>query len=283
LTIKSLGDLGIEDVTIIIPGSQVSKYNTMYEENKTNKEYAAFKDYDKVVSEFVKANNLNYKVFVLEDFDIRNTILSTLNAISLTGYSGVASCIMAGAIAVKDYAQFAKSNLNCNKIGLCLSRVYQYDRHLAMYGMIGLPPRDMSVDTNFFVVDMTKITNLNYSNDGQFLSDAIKKKQLAYLDRNLNHKSDVLIGAAISARQTIAHNLRAQNGYILNFWNKVIAAPNKQKVEEIFGYPYHKYKDITINVGKWLPETTANRIIANGNETERVTSGLLECMDVIDL
>lgn len=283
LTIKSLGDLGIDDVTIIIPGSQVVKYNKMYEDNPTNKEFVVFKDYDKRIAEFVKSNNLNYKVFVFDDFDVRNTIASTINAIKLTEYRGVVSCIMSGAIAIKDYRDFARSNLNCKEIGTCLSRVYQFDKHLAMYGMIGLPAKDMAVDTNFFVVDMSKASNLITLSDSQLLNNAIKRKQLTYLDRNLNHKSDILIGSAISARQTVSHNLRAQNGYILNFWNKAIMSPSKQTTEEIFGYPYHFYKKVAANMQQWIPESTVSRIVLNGTETENVIGGLHECMDIIDL
>ena len=85
-TLNSLKNKGITDVTIIIPGSQVNKYNDMYNNNPSNPEYKAFKNYDNLISSFLKNNNLNYKAYVVEDFDVRNTLVSTLKVIADLGY-----------------------------------------------------------------------------------------------------------------------------------------------------------------------------------------------------
>ena len=102
-TLNSLKEHGIKDVTIIIPGSQVSKYNKMYSENPSNSDFTAFKDYDKLISSYVKNNNLDYKVYVVEDFDVRNSFVSTLRVAMDLGYQEIIACILSGAVINKDY------------------------------------------------------------------------------------------------------------------------------------------------------------------------------------
>lgn len=284
LTLESLLDCGVEDITVIIPGSQVEKYNNMYKENPTIKEFEAFKDYDKAIGNYIKSKNANIKAFVYDDFNIRNTVSSAINFISLTDTTGIVACLMSGAIVLKDYTTVAKDYLAFKEFGMCLTRVYQNNNQLSMYHMIGLPQIDKSVDVNFFLVDMSKVTSNQLNmNDTELLNDAVKRKQLTYLDRELNGKDDPLIGTAISARQTLAHQLKMQAGYVINIWNKSIKPVELHKSEEIYGYPFHIYGQYVKKVDNYLPRSTVNKIVANGNETLKCTSGLFECLDIIDL
>lgn len=284
LTLQSLIDCGIEDVIVIVPGSQVTKYNKMYNDNPTNPEFQAFKDYDKKIGEFVKANNTNYKVYVFDDFDIRNTVSSTLRFVEAFGCGEIAVAILSGTIVIKDFTQCIKQDLMLKTFGGCLARVYQNNQQLSMYHMLGMPQMDKSIDVNFFVADMTKLGSLDLAlSDSELLSNLIKNKQLTYLPRDYNGKDDVLIGAAISARQTIAHNLKIQHGYIVNLWNKSIKGNDALKSEEIYGYPLNIYSKYVKPVANYLPKSTVNKIITNGNETERWTGGLYDCLDIIDL
>ena len=158
LTLNSMIENGIDDIHVIIPGSQVEKYNKMYNENSNNSEYAAFKDYDKAIGSFIKQQTISIQAFIYDDFDIRNTVQSTINAIHLTGCQEIVACVMAGSLVVNDYRDHAKQALLFKELGTCYSRVYQGHSQLSMYHMIGLPQVDRSMDVNFFIVDMSKIT-----------------------------------------------------------------------------------------------------------------------------
>jgi hypothetical protein len=284
LTLSSMFDSGIKDIVVIIPGSQVVKYNGMYNENSHNPEFAAFKDYDKRLSAFIKEKGIDAKVFVVDDFNIRNTVTSTLKVVADLECTGIVSCVLSGAIVIKDYSLSAKEHLMYKEFGACMTRVYQNHGQLAMYAMVGLPEVDKSVDVNFFVADMSKLSpsKLN-SGDSEFLSDVAKRKQMTILPRDYNGKDDPLIGLAISARQTIAHNLKIQAGYVVNLWNKSIKLNSTLKSEEIYGYPFNFYSKYVRTVQDYLPRSTVNKIIANGEEAEKCAGGLYECLDIIDL
>lgn len=285
LTLQSLIDCGIEDIVVIIPASQVNKYNKMYNENPTNPEFKAFQDYDKRISSFIKdSGHPNIKAFIFDDFDIRNTVMSTLKFINAYGCNEIVACIMSGAIAIRDYTSTIKGEMLLKTVGACMTRVYQNDRQLSMYHMLGYPQNDKSIDVNFFAIDASKINNINPTmSDSEYLNSLLKSNNLVYLPRNYNGKDDVLIGLAISARQTLAHQLRMQAGYVINIWNKSIKPTELHKSEEIFGYPFDIYKMYAEKVGNNLPLSTMERIINNGKETEKWTGGLLDCMDIIDL
>jgi len=284
VTLNSLKDKGIKDVTIIIPGSQVEKYNKMYSENSSKTDYQAFKDYDKLILSYIKTNNLNYKAYVVDDFDIRNSLVSTLKVVMDLNYNEVVVCILSGAIVNKDYTDYIYNALNYKTYGLCYSRVYNNHNQLSMYHMLGLPRNDSSFDLNFFIVDVTKVQDLDLQKtDSKLLSDAVKNKTITILSREFNGKDDVLIGTAISARQTIAHNLKIQSGFIVNLWNKSIRPNDSLRSEEIYGYPFDLYNQYTDNLDNFLPGTTLNKIRINAKETGKLTSGLYGCLDIIDL
>ncbi len=284
LTLKSMHDCGINNITVVVPGRQVDKYNKMYYEKPTDPEYQAFQNYDKKIKEFVTNNNIDAKIFVYDGFDIRNTVTSTLRFINDYGCSEIVACILSGALVIKDYRNSVRDQLLMKEIGACTTRVYQNHNQLSMYHMIGLQQIDRSLDVNFFAVDMTKIKPAQLQmDDGALLNDATKRKQLAHITREFNGKDDPLIGTAISARQTIAHNLKIQAGFIVNLWNKSIKGPGQLKSEEIFGYPFNYYSKYVSEVGSYLPKSTVDKIINNGEETEKWTSGLYDCLDIIDL
>jgi hypothetical protein len=284
LTLSSMFDSGIKDIVVIIPGSQVVKYNGMYNDNSHNPEFAAFKDYDRRLSAFIKEKGIDAKVYVVDDFDIRNTVTSTLKIVAELGNREIVACVLSGAIVIRDYTETVKDALQFKEFGACLTRVYQNHGQLAMYAMVGLPEVDKSVDVNFFVADMSRIPLAKLdSGDSQFLSDVAKRKQMTTLPRDYNGKDDPLIGLAISARQTIAHNLKIQAGYVVNLWNKSIKLNSSLKSEEIYGYPFNFYSKYVRTVEDYLPKSTVNKIIANGEESEKCAGGLYECLDIIDL
>jgi hypothetical protein len=283
LTLESLINCGIDNIVVIIPGSQVEKYNKMYNENPTNPEYVAFKDYDKKIAEYIKQqSNLNIQAYVLDDFEIKNTVCSTLKAALLTDTREIVTCIMAGIVVIKDYTEIIKNELGVKEFGACFTRVYYNDPRLSMYQMLGLPKDDRSLDVGFFVADLTKINENQLTSDSAYLNDATKRKQVSFISRAFNGRDDILIGSAISARQTLIHHTRILNGFVVNLWNKAIKGSDQLKSEEIFGYPFDIYGQYVDKVGNFLPKTTRNRIAANGKETARWTSGFHQCNEVID-
>lgn len=288
LTLNSLLDSGIKDFSVIIPTSQVEKYNKMYNENTGNPDFEIFKNFDKRVKKFADLAGVergaSISVFSADNFDVRNTVASMLNILRDGGItSEKVSCQMAGTITLKDYRSKAEQIVN-NPFGFCFSRVYGRDRRLSMYHMLGLPKVDNSLDNNFFVIDMSKIENRHFvGNDRALLSEAQKNKQITYLPREFNFKDDILIGDAISARETVCHNLRASRGYNLNFWNKSMQPFERQKSEEIFGYPYDFYSKYAMLSREHLPQGTVNKIIENGSHTEKYVKDLRTCIDIIDL
>lgn len=285
LTLESLIDCGVNDIVVIIPGSQVEKYNKMYSENPNNAEYTAFKDYDKRIAEYVKQKQsvVSIEAYVLDDFDVRSTVCSTLKAALLTGTREIVTCIMAGVIVIKDYTDVVKFELGVKEFGACFTRVYYNDPRLAMYHMLGLPRDDRSLDVAFFIADLSKIGEHMLTNDSTYLNDAMKRKQVSIISRSLNGRDDVLIGAAISARQTLIHHTRILSGYVVNVWNKAIKSTDSLKSEEIYAYPLDKYGYYVERVGSYLPRSTKNKILANSKETARWTSGFYDCAEVIDL
>lgn len=290
LTLNSLIDSGIKEMSVIVPTTQIEKYDRMYHENSTNPDYTIFKNFDKRIKRFADLASVerdaSIDVFNADNFDIRNTVSSMLTIIQELGInSEKVACQMAGTITLKDYRRKGEEVLN-NPFGFCYSRVYEKNRRLAMYHMIGLPRVDNSLDNNFFLVDMLKINSriINQAaNDRQLLIEAQKNKQITYLPREFNFKEDPLIGSAISARETVCHNLRASKGYNLNFWNKSMQAFDKQKSEEIFGYPYDFYAKYAAISKEHLPIGTVNKIRENGKHTETYVKELRTCMDIIDL
>ena len=50
-----------------------------------------------------------------------------------------------------------------------------------------------------------------------------------------------------------------------------------------FAYPFNYYSKYAREVGDNLPQSTVNKIIMNGDETEKWTNGLYDCLDIIDL
>lgn len=288
LTLNSLIDSGIKEMTVIVPTSQIDKYNRMYDENNTNPDFAIFKNFDKRIKKFADLASVergtNIDVFNADNFDIRNTVSSMLVIIRELGInSEKVACQMAGTITLKDYRQKADTVLG-NVFGFCYSRVYEKDRRLGMYHMIGLPRTDNSLDNNFFLIDMLKVNNkMIGKNDKILLNEAATNKQITYLPRQFNYKDDILIGNAISARETVCHNLRASRGYNLNFWNKSMQPFEKQKSDEIFGYPYDFYAKYAMIAREHLPVGTVSRITENGKHTETYVKELRTCIDIIDL
>jgi len=283
LTLQSLFNNNIDNIVVIIPESQISKYNKMYKENTSKQEFKIFEDFDKRVKRFIDNSGKNIDLFIVDDFDVANAVTSTIRTINTLEYKGYITCLMAGTIVLNDFRKEVKNSTD-KTFGLCLSRVYQEDRHLSMYHMIGLPKVDKSLDINFFTVNMDNISeNDILSNDIQLLNNASVTKRITHLPRKFNAKDDVLIGNAISARQTVVHNLRSQDSYVLNLWNKAISQYDRLKSEDFFAYPFEHYGKYAEAVKDNLPFTTAHRIIKNGNESRIWAGGLKECIDIIDL
>lgn len=284
LTLESMLDSGIEDICVIIPNSQVQKYNQMYSENPTKPDFQVFKNYDKLIGSYIKSKNADIKAYVYDDFDIKNTITSTLSFINASDVQEIVACVMSGCLVIKNYGNEPKLSLSFKELGACYVRVYAGHNQLQMYHMIDLPKYDPTIDCNFFVVDMTKIAPYHLEmSDVALMNNITKRKQLCILPREYNGKDDVLIGEAISARQTLMHQLNIKSGYVVNLWNRAIRNPDSHKSDEIFGYPFDIYKKYAERVSSYLPRTTIQKMIDSGKETERWTAEFQDLIEIIDL
>lgn len=264
LTIKSaLKNSSHERMIVLIPRSQVDKYNKMYEDNLNNPEFEAFKDYDKTVVKFCKKD-----VFVVDDWDQNNTISCVIDVLSNLNSKGNHFVIGAGNLILKDpFTEELSQILSTNALAITRSRVYSDNKRLNMYHMIGLPKDDNIVDANLFALNMDSFTQIPF-NDSSLLLELSNTKKRVLLPRHFNMKYDPLIGTAISARETIMHNVRAAKAIAINFWMPSIKKYEQLHSEETFGYPFDIYLEYAKQVKKYLPSTTFERIKQNGEATK---------------
>jgi hypothetical protein len=104
--------------------------------------------------------------------------------------------------------------------------------------------------------------------DLKLIQDSIFFKKMEKLPRGFNMKHDPLIGTAISARETVMHNVKSAQACVINFWMPVIKKYEDLYPEETFGYPFDIYLDYAEQVEDYLPTSTYNRIKQNGEATK---------------
>jgi hypothetical protein len=265
LTIKSaLKNSSHDKLVVLIPRSQVDKYNKMYEENiHKNAEFEIFKNYDKLVTSFCGT-----EVFVVDDWDQTNSITSTIDVLAGLESKGKHFVVGAGLLVLKDpFTDEMMSLLDDAKLSITRPRVYADNKRLNMYHMIGLPRNDPTFDANVFAVNMDKFEELP-RNDGALLQELSNTKQQTVLPRHYNMKHDTLIGTAISARETVMHGTRSAKANVINFWMPAIKKYEDLYPEETFGYPFDIYLDYAEQVEDYLPASTYNRIKQNGEATK---------------
>jgi hypothetical protein len=264
LTIDSAKRSSSHDKMIVfVPESQVQKYNDMYEKNANNPEFVVFKDYNKQLSEYA-----NQDVLVVKDWDMNNCVASVQESLVAVGASGKVFVVGAGCLILQDpFQDSLLESLEKNRIVIGKTRVYADNKRLNMYHMIGLPRDDSRYDSSVFALNLDLINRI-YNNDGELITDANINNQLGNLDRLYNMKSDPLIGSAISARETLMHNIRSSKSFVVNFWMSSIAKYDNTTADETFGYPLDYYLDYAESVKPYIPESTFERIRQNGEATK---------------
>jgi hypothetical protein len=264
LTIDSAKRNSSHDKMIVfVPESQVQKYNDMYEKNANNPEFVVFKDYNKQLSEYA-----NQDVLVVKDWDMNNCVASVQESLVAVGASGKVFVVGAGCLILQDpFQDSLLESLEKNRIVIGKTRVYADNKRLNMYHMIGLPRDDSRYDSSVFALNLDLINRI-YNNDGELITDANINNQLGNLDRLYNMKSDPLIGSAISARETLMHNIRSSKSFVVNFWMSSIAKYDNITADETFGYPLDYYLDYAEAVKPYIPESTFERIRQNGEATK---------------
>jgi len=265
LTIKSAQKNSSHDkMIVVVPKSQVDKYNKMYADNiQKNSEFEIFKDYDKMVTKFCKK-----EIFVVEDWDANNTVSSVVETLMALNSKGKHIVVSAGLVVLQDpFTEDLLGKLEDKRIVIGKSRVYGDDRRLNMYHMIGLPKEEKSFDANIFALNMDNFDEIS-TNDSALLQSAVFLKKLEKLPRSFNMKHDPLIGTAISARETVMHNVRSVKANIINYWMPSIKKYDDLFPEETFGYPLDIYLEYAKSVKKYLPQSTFERIKQNGEATK---------------
>lgn len=265
LTINSaLKNSSHDKLIVIVPKSQVDKYNKMYLDNKDkSKEFDIFKDYDKLVTKFCKT-----EVFIVDDWDQNNTVSSCVETLMALGSKGKHFVVGAGVLILTDpFTPELLTKLDDKRVIIGKSRVYGEDRRLNMYHMIGLQREDPTYDANVFAVNVDLFSEVVRS-DTRLIQDSIFHKKMEKLPRGFNMKHDPLIGTAISARETVMHNVRAAQAAVVNFWMPSIKKYEDLYSEETFGYPFDLYLEYAQRVKSYLPVSTFNRIKQNGEATK---------------
>jgi hypothetical protein len=265
LTIKSaLNNSSHDKLIVLVPRSQVDKYNKMYVENiSKSQEFEIFKDYDKLVTKFCKT-----EVFVVDDWDMNNTVSTTVETLMTLQSKGKHFVVNAGMLILTDpFTDELVNKLDEKRVIIGKTRVYGEDRRLNMYHMIGMPREEPGYDANVFAVNVDLFDEIART-DTKLIQDSIFHKKLEKLPRGFNMKHDPLIGTAISARETIMHNVRSVQASVVNFWMPSIKKYEDLYPEETFGYPFDVYLDYATQVKKYLPVSTFERIRLNGEATK---------------
>lgn len=249
---------------VIVPKSQVDKYNKMHDENiHKNAEFTIFKEYDKLVTKFCKS-----EVFIVEDWDSNNTVSSTVETLMALKSKGKHLVVNAGLVILSDpFTDEIMQPLQDKRIIIGKSRVYGEDRRLNMYHMIGLPREEQGFDANVFAVNMDLFDEITQS-DSKLIQDSMFHKKIDKLPRAFNMKHDPLIGTAISARETVLHGIKSYKANIINFWMPSIKKYEDLYPEETFAYPFDVYLDYAKQVKPYLPVSTFDRIKQNGEATK---------------
>jgi hypothetical protein len=265
LTIKSaLKNSSHDKLIVIVPKSQVDKYNKMYEENiQKSSEFEIFKNYDKTVTNFCGT-----EVFVVDDWDSNNTVSSAIDVLRGLESKGKHFVVGAGLLILTDpFTPELLAKLDEKRIIIGKTRVYGEDRRLNMYHMIGMPKEEQGFDANVFAVNVDLFEDIP-TTDTKLIQDSIFHKKMEKLPRGFNMKHDPLIGTAISARETVIHNVKSTTASIINFWAPSIKKYEDLYPEETFGYPFDIYLDYAKQVEEYLPASTYNRIKLNGEATK---------------
>ena len=265
LTIKSaLKNSSHDKLVVIVPKSQVDKYNKMYEENiHKNSEFEIFKKYDKTITQFCGT-----EVFVVDDWDSNHTVCSTVETLMGINSKGKHFVVGAGLLVLTDpFTPELLTKLDEKRIIIGKTRVYGEDRRLNMYHMIGMPREEPGFDANVFALNVDLFDEI-VNTDLKLIQDSIFNKKMEKLPRGFNMKHDALIGTAISARETIMHNVNSAKASVINFWMPAIKKYEDLYPEETFGYPFDIYLDYAEQVEDYLPSSTYNRIKQNGEATK---------------
>jgi hypothetical protein len=259
LTIESAKQNSSHDhLVVLIPRSQIEKYNGFYEENISDPEYACFQNYEKKITEFVEA-----ETFVLEEYDISNPISCVSEALMAMDRKGVHLVVGAGTLILKDpFTEEIEDAMAVKKVGISSVRVYHDNPRLNMYQMLDMGNHDGGTDANVFILNLDLFDQV-YSSDNILCSE---KRFL--LDRSYNMRNDYLIGTAISAHESVKHGIKAVSSHIINFWSIAMKKYENLYSEETFSYPLDYYSAYAEKVKQYLPESTFNNILENGAKTK---------------
>jgi hypothetical protein len=247
-----------DEMIVLIPRSQIEKYSRMYEENKSDPEYVCFQDYKDKLAKFA-----DVETYVLEEFDMDNPISTVSEALMAMDRKGVHFIVGAGVLILKDpFTEEITEQLQEKKVGVSSVRVYHDNPRLNMYSMLDMGNHNGGIDGNVFVLNMDLFQQV-YQND-----NILSSEKRFWLDRKYNMRNDYLIGTAISARESVQHGVKATKSNIINFWSVAMKKYDTLYPEETFSYPLDYYSAYAEKVKQYLPESTYNKILENGEKTK---------------
>lgn len=253
LTLQSLiENEQVDEVVVLVPESQIQKYKTFPDK--------VFVDYHNNLKKFCKKNKFElYKFDAPKD----NYFVSYAQILKDLKKSGTWVVLAAGAI----YQGIDETKLSNVKTAFVRGRLFDKDKRLSMYHMIGLVPEDTFVNSNVFFLNLDMIEETELFRDTVFLTQAVNENKAREMTPMAIGRPDALVTQALSALECLRLRTRSMKSAALHYWMPSI---NRKSVErEYMTYPFDVYAAYAKKVKKLLPESTYNVIVENGKNSQR--------------
>lgn len=243
ITLESLPPT-IGRVVVCVPKSQIEKYSTFDD--------PIFTDYFKNMKKYCKKKGFElYEIETVRDnlFCSYSEVLKELEA------TGIWAVMVAGAIYGVDIDE---ASLSDKTTAFVRGRLFDKNKRLSMYGMIGLPPSDPFINNSNFFLNMDVLTEEGIPFKDSILLTSQNTLELAPM---AIARPDPLIGQAISSVECLRIRTKSSRSNILYFWMQCIT--KKHLEQEFVAYPFDEYGKVAKKVKKYLPEATYNVITEN--------------------
>lgn len=232
LTLQQLKQWKIDNVTVVIPQSQIDKYKTFDGEVFTN-----------YMQNMKKFCGRKIPLYVSDDWKPNNKLRAAYNFIHTIGGTGKWVVLEAGSLLGAKHHTYPSTST----FGVVHARVHPKMKKL--YRMLGQEESSDVICASSFFINM---------------DDA--SMRVSYIDPTLVHRPDILFAQSFGTMWCIRYRQMVYKCFTVNFWMEAIRS--KQEQGELVAYPYDFYMTYAKKVKKYLPETTYNNILANGTQTE---------------
>jgi len=231
------------NVVVFVPQSQIDKYSGFPE--------PVFKNYFANLKKY--CDKKGYELYIVEH-SRDNMFTFCSESLFQIGKKGVWAVLPAGAI------YQSTPNMAGKRAAFVRGRVFDKDRRLAMYSMIGLPENDPYINNAAFFLNLDEIPVGSFK-DSLMLSggDVVELGSMGI------GRPDPLVGKALSALECLRMRTKSIKSHVLYYWMQVIA--RKHAEQEFLAYPFEQYAVYAKKVKKQLPESTYEVIVQNSEQS----------------